>query len=646
MDRLPLLVASCSLVALVATGWWLLQRTVEVAPGSTPAGTLATAPHDAVPTTAAEPTPQPTAAPTATERTVAETAAAPAAAGPAGTRRLEGSIVVVDGVDGSRHPNCDGLLQLELRVPVDADATTFRLDAVTVPVVAGRWQADVTRAATRLQIGDTVLDQRVAVCLDDFELADVRAPLLLRALWPRGAMLRVTGADTKADLADIRVVRLRDWSSLQFRHPGNGELQVVVEHGRSPLLLHSESGPTARFGVKAPGYAWEQVHLATDEPGERTVQLVPGGDVDVTFVGAVPDGAVLRVREVGEDEPTAPGLPRRQDQPVAEIALAAAGATRIDALPVGSWSLSLEKGDWFREQVVFGTATVVVTAGAIVPATIVVQADAQPPVTCQVRGTLQLSPDWGADIHLELEPGGATRAWTKNAVQLRLDQMQPIGAGRHQWGEVTLLAGRWEITVHGTGYRTIAEVGPGHPAELHIVVPDPNEVRVRVVDATTGVPIPGATPSWHGSVAGWSSGWSHSRMQAVGDDWYRTLAPAGTIVLSAHAEGYSWSHAEHEVRAGANTFVLRVPRVCGIELVLKDGEVTIPWPDNAYAQIEHTTAKSGVGYWSDNRVAAQQPGEHLLTLEPIPGYEPIPPRKVQIEPEQWTRVEIALRRKP
>mgnify|MGYP003434627978 CR=1 FL=1 len=41
-----------------------------------------------------------------------------------------------------------------------------------------------------------------------------------------------------------------------------------------------------------------------------------------------------------------------------------------------------------------------------------------------------------------------------------------------------------------------------------------------------------------------------------------------------------------------------------------------------------------------------EPGEHLLTMDPIEGYEPIPPRTVQIERAQWTRVVIELRRKP
>jgi len=554
---------------------------------------------------------------------------------------------VVADADGSVHDDCDGSVELHAMVPFHADNNVYELRSSTVPVAGGRWHADVTTEATKLQVGTVHLDGRPAICTEEFPLTADLAPLLLRARWVPTLRLRVIGDDTGADLGGLRVVRCSDWQRDDFRHPGNEELRIVLEHGRSPLQLHhGETGPSVRYWVKAPGYAWDQIVLATDGSGERTLRLAPGGDVDVTFVGAVPAGAVLRVREVPDVAPTPPGTPRRQDRPMAEVTLAAAGPTRVDALPAGSWSLSLEKGEWFHEQVVFGVATVVATAGAIVPATITVRADMQPPVAQRVHGTLQLSPAWGEDIHLELEPAGATKVWAKDDVRLRLDGMQPIGPGHYRWGEIELLAGRWEITVRGTEYRTIAEVGPGHPTELHIVVPDPNEVRVRVVDAATGLPIPGAAPSCNGTVAGWSSGWSHSPMHAVGDGWHRCLAPAGTIVLSAHPPGYAWAHASHEVRPGGNEFVLRLERVCGIELVLKDGEVTIPWPHDAYAQIEHTTSKAGVGYWSGNRVAAKEPGEHLLTIEPIPGYEPIAPRTVQIDAGRWTKVEIVLRRKP
>lgn len=641
MHRALFAIVSCALAALLAIGWWLLAHPADAAPTPSLAAELpppvaGTAPVVATPDTGTN----------APERKLAEAAAtATPMTGDAPARRhLEGTIVVAD-ADGTLHATCDGFVELQPMVPVDVARGSFEVQSFTTTVTDGRWQADVAMDATRLDVGTIDLDERAAICADTFSLPSDQPTLPLRATWLPKLQVRVIGNDTGSDLADLRVVQGRYWTFDEFRHPGNRQLQVVLEHGRSPLQLqHRGRADSVRYWIHAPGYAWDQIQLATNSVGERTLRLVPGGDVEVTFVGELPADAVLRVRPWQGGLALPPDMPVPQDQPLTEFVPAQQGPTHLDALPAGTWALSLEKGDWFREPVRFGATVVTVLPGTSAPATITVGNEVQRPATVQVRGTLSLSSKWGTDVSIEFEPTDALQAWTKEHAGLRLDTMQPDGPGRYRWGPIDLLAGRWDVTVHGAEHRAVVDVGPGHPDVVDLVVPDPNEVRVRVVDATTGLPVPDAAPSWYGTVDGWSSGWRHVSMEPIGDDWYRCVVGAGTIVIHAHPDGYVWSHDQYEVRPGPNEFVVQVARACGLEITLQDGEVTIPWPDSTFADIEHTTSKAGAAYWAGNRITAQEPGEHTLTLEPLGGYEPIPPRKVVIEPEQWTKVVIQLQR--
>lgn len=306
-----------------------------------------------------------------------------------------------------------------------------------------------------------------------------------------------------------------------------------------------------------------------------------------------------------------------------------------------------------------GRTTSVVTAGTITPATITVISEVLRPSTTVVHGTLRVSAEWGAEvglhalragkrrtmISLDIDPTGEVSAW-QEPTMLLLDEMTKVGEGEYRWGPTPLCAGRYQITVRGCEHRTIVPIGPEHPTEIAIVVPEPNEVRVRVLDAGSGQPIVGAAPDWTRRVAGWQGGWSPAPMRELGDGWYHFLAPVGDLEISVHPEGYGWVDTDHVVRPGSNEFVVRVDRVCGVEIVLKDGGVTLPWPDDAHMELEHATSKAGAAYWSGNKVAAEEPGEHTLTMQPLEGYLPIAPRRVVIEAAKWTPIVIELQRKP
>ncbi|MBL8750954.1 MAG: hypothetical protein JNK78_17475 [Planctomycetes bacterium] len=613
------------LCAVLAAALWFALRSDDV-----PAPPL-----DAVP---AKPTPAPVPLTArerseATERTAAK-AAAEATSPPATERRVvRGTIVAVDS-RGVEHPQTNGTMDLDLVLASADGSDSGRVETVPTTVTAGRWEASIPVATVTLAVNDVVLDERRCACDEAPTLSADDAPIALRARWFDPLRLRVVGSDTRADLTEIRVVQVADWELTGCTHPGNHGATPVLDHAVSPLTLPNDgSADTQSFRVHSPGYAWGAVDLSTAETGERELRLVPGGDLDVTILGTAPEGAVLRVRAAEQDSPTG------------EFRLSRA-LLRIDGLPVGRWLLTVEKGRWFQNPLQLGKATVEVARGAITPATITLSEPAERPPMVQVQGTLTIDPAWGDDVSFRLEPMKEVCAWDEADVVFASDALTKIGEGRYRWGPRKALAGRYGVVVEVAGYRSIVHVGPHPTTDLDIVVPPPNEVRLRLVDAMTRAPIAHASPSWYFQPPeGWDKGWSHREIAETGDGWYRFLSPAGRIGINVEPEGYAWTMESRDVKPGPNEIEVSVKRVCGVEIVLKDGDVIVPWPISGESDIENVVTKTGVAYWSGGKIAAKEAGEHTLTIGSIDGYEPIPPRKVVIPEGEWTKVEIALRRK-
>lgn len=122
-----------------------------------------------------------------------------------------------------------------------------------------------------------------------------------------------------------------------------------------------------------------------------------------------------------------------------------------------------------------------------------------------------------------------------------------------------------------------------------------------------------------------------------------------TELLWVRAPGYAWNRIELVTTDPAERVVRLLPG--GDLAVTIDGKI----PDGAVLRVrgrpgatprfEHVVTKDDEAYWSANRVAAKKPGEHVLKMNTPDGFEPIVERRVVVEPGQWTRVEIVLRRK-
>ncbi|HEX5111070.1 MAG TPA: hypothetical protein VFV95_21610, partial [Vicinamibacterales bacterium] len=182
-------------------------------------------------------------------------------------------------------------------------------------------------------------------------------------------------------------------------------------------------------------------------------------------------------------------------------------------------------------------------------------------------------------------------------------------------------------------------------------VPEPCDFRLRVLDDETGKVFPIAAQR------GWPPIWEldgHERgdaspehLELQGDGSYAGQAPAGTIWIYVHADGYEASRSQHEIVRGTNEFVVSVARECGVELTLQDGEAVVPWPDGLVATLADSSGHAINRYRDDAnpRVAAREPGELTLKIPDVAGFEPIAPRTVHVAHASWTQVAIALQRK-
>lgn len=561
------------------------------------------------------------------------------------TKVLVGTFVVVD-PRGVEHPHEDGEFSLVLWQGNSGHHAR-------VIVKAGRWQHVVATLPAKVSVDDARLGDRIVRCDEELPVGDEITPLAFRGHWFAALRLRVLADETGADLAAVRLVTNSAWRS-PFPHPGNDEIRVVVERGNSPLQFEPTStGDTQTVWAHAEGRAWDHVKLDTTSAAERVLRLLPGGDVDVTIVGgSFPRDTRLRVREPltrpanMTEEAWQIMRTRSQGTPIAELMPKAAAMTRIEGLRVGTWSIVLEQGDWFGEPVTLASATVEIIAGTVTPVTLTLAGDRTAPPNVRVAGMLVVGEAWGTQLALSIEAKGSTKAWYRGQSMLGLKDMKRTGANEYAWDAGMLPAGEYQVLVDGTEYRTRFSLPPQGNENVRIVVPDPCEVQLRVIDAETGRAIGGDwTPGWYSTPAEWEGGWGHAMTTARPDGSFHFLAPPGPITVHAHPGGYLWSQEHYDVQRGVNSFVLQIRRASGVDIVLVDGESTLPWPDSLQALLTDADGKSVVAYWSDSRIAVKEPGEFTLQVDEVAGYEPIEPRKVVVSAQEWTKITIPLRRK-
>lgn len=539
-----------------------------------------------------------------------------------GARRVSGTIRVL--VPGGEHVPRAGRIVFAAR-----SSASLGSGQVTASVADGTWVIDAPLGADRLTVAEAVLDGRLARCDQPIAVHTLRGPVALLAQWADAHTLRVVDAFTGQDLDRLTVVRARDTASSELTHPGAFAFPVPTD-GMSPLCLPVGGRlDSSRLWIRAPEHAWNHVTLAPGETGERVLPLHPGGDLEVAILGlpAGTPGVWLCAQPAGSAGETFRATVADESDTV-----------RIDGLVAGSWTLRLEQRRFASEPgTVLGTTVAIVVPGIVPLARIVVKPPREPARTT-LRGTLRVDAAWGDKVSLCLAATGEAAAWTRTMVILDAASMTRGPDGALEFGPVALHAGRYELVVRPCGHAQLVEVGPG-PTRVDVVTPVPYAGIVQLHDEN-GRPVSDARVAWSRAVDGIRPGLLRTPARPRRGGGYELLAPAGPITVAAEHPDFAESSSTLTMSPGGGEITLRLLRAFGAEIVLKHGATVVPVASATLAHTATNTRSTGEG----ERIAATLPGPHVLTIGPIDGFLPVPPRHVDLAPGTWTRVEIALQR--
>jgi len=508
-----------------------------------------------------------------------------------------------------------------------------------VAVERGAWTLELEEPCA-LGVRELELDGRAAIPEDPRARHAIdRGVVVVRARLPVLLVLHVRDAATGVPLSPVTVAAV-SWGRAGAAHPGGvDDAEEVIDGATSPIDLRLPAPYALRDEVTlfahAPGYAWGSVRVDPRAGGERFLDLVPGGGMDVAIHGDLTGRTSrLRVREGHEDAPV----------PLVDIEVGGRDDARIEGLVPGAYRVSLEVGEWFRGPASLASASAEVRPGERTPVELVVDALPLPPKV-PLAGVVVVPPAWElSDFVLTLEVLGAPLDGGDDRKELPSVRMSPVPEeeGALAWTAGDVLPGRYELALGQLEYSISFEVGPGGRSDVRFEVPPPGTVSVEVVDTDTGERAEIEHISWACRRPQWVT---TGGLENVGPDpetgRFEFRAPQCEIMVSTTGGGYGWANASVDVGPGTNEVRLEVRRTIAITLCLRDGETPVPWPSDFRLRPEALDGGAGRGVtWTTRNgrrsVDVDLPGRYCFEMPAIAGYEAIPPQVVEVLAGQRT----------
>ena len=555
---------------------------------------------------------------------------------------LHGTVVVLDSADVA-HPRESGTLDLILW---QGSATAGR----TATVEEGRYSIGVL-SGVEVTVRHLVLGGVPATVEGSLPQPiplpeDGRLDLLAR--WSPALVLRVLGEDTGADLDEVQVWTDYGWDRSRAGHPRRHTAgRWIVEVEPSPIALPPDRIDAHRPNLvvygRSPGYAWGRIELDLARGGEQVLTLLPGGALDVTVVGDVPPGALLRVR---------PGT-GSSSLPHAEYSLDDERSLAVESVAVGPYDVSLEIGEWWREPLSLGRVRSEVRAGERTPVALILEPVPEPQAV-PLRGVVVLPGAWEKDrcllvVHLLDVP----LAGQERIQRLHLrggevleggDRLLPFDAG-------LLQPGLYELEVFEPPCPTTLELGPEGLTDVRLEVPPPATVAVQVVDAVTGLDVGVRLLHWHPV---WPDGVFDGGAQAGELDpesgRHEFTAPVGPIEISLQGHDVVLEEPVIELQPGHNELTLRSRRRCAIRVVVAEGGQPQPWKEGWRASAREVHGE-GRSYGQDPRppgvrLTVPHPGLYLVEIEGLEEYRAPQPLEVDVPYGELVECVVSVERSP
>jgi hypothetical protein len=511
------------------------------------------------------------------------------------------------------------------------------------------------------------------------------------------------GEDTHADLAEVTVVRKKDWRSDTLTHPGAyADDSVLVKAAPSPVELALPTNDARSLAnsftlwASAPGYAWGRIEIDFTAGGDRLLVLPRGGALRVTLrnfqePGAEDAAAILRVRREPErpapaeksaaaklaeallnvkDEDIPPGMTRDDfkkllepdtsprgpgiGSPWAEAVIGSASPIVIEGLAPGKYIVRAELGEWFRDPLVLAAQPVEVVAGERAEVTLELEDRPRSGAKVPLEGTLVFPVEWPERrISIEFETLDRPRVSTGGRLTIPWDELTPVDGkpGLHRWSVGRVVPGKYLATIRAFELQTLLDVGPMGLKDAVIQIGPPAEIEVRVFDDQSGAPIELDRLHWNCRRPRGSRGGGSNSVRADGAPGvFSFRAPAGEIDLGGSPAGHEWIQ-EHviAVTGRTNSVEVRLKRTCGLIVSVREGEQELPYSviERAISVVEQTE-KGRVHGWSGSakgrRLTLSSPGTYDVRVKKLPGYQPVEPVTVEVAPGKFVEHAVELHR--
>ncbi len=368
----------------------------------------------------------------------------------------------------------------------------------------------------------------------------------------------------------------------------NHRLGIRRQRVRTPYVI---SPGLPWLSISAPGFAETTIAIDHAAGGEHVAVLSRAGRLRVRLDGRAAAYVMI-------DGPH--GLRRGE---------AKNGRCHFDALTPGRYTVEAEGA---------GSVSVDVLPDTTAQATLRF-VSAAPAETIAVRGALRIPASWG-----EVKP---KIRWKRRLAAMTYTNGGMAAVNGPEFSIEKARAGRIRFILRPFGMIIERAVDAATPSLL-FDIPEPMNVAVEVVYATTGKP---ATLQ--------SLTWRRGDYAAVVHNG-RFRAAAGTVTI--HARGQDvYATQTVTLSPGSHTARMPVHRFSLLDIRLRDGDRELPLLERHPVHLDgpgHTYGSAGTAL----RVTA--PGTYKVLLDPHPVFRPIPEQTVELREGKTTRLVIDVRR--